>query len=193
LDVPIGVAAIGGGGGGFGGAIFVHTGHLDLINSTLHGNSASGGGTAGSAGGGSGFGGGVFNLNGVVTVTESTIAGNTVAAGTGSGNPGSADGGAIYNLAFGNTIQDGTASTATLTLVNSLVASTASHDLVNEANHSREGASNTGNSATVTATAPNIVLSRTDVGANATTNGAGILAGVTAANLNLGPLAGNGA
>src|SRR5439155_10865673 len=159
---------------------------------TLHGNSASGGGTGGTAGGGSGFGGGVFNLNGVVTVTESTIAGNTVTAGTG-GTPGSADGGAIYNLAFGNMIQDGTASTATLTLVNSLVASTASHDLVNEANHSREGASNTGNSATVTATAPNLVLSRTDVGANATTNGTGILAGVTAANLNLGPLAGNGA
>ena len=55
--------------------------------------------------------------------------------------------------------------TATLTLVNSLLVSSATHDLVNEANHSREGASNTGNSATVTATAPNIVLSRTDVGA----------------------------
>jgi hypothetical protein len=130
----------------------VQTGQLSVINSTLSGNSAIGGSGGGPGGGGSGFGGAIFNLNGGVTITLSTIAGNTVVAGSG-GTSGSANGDALYNLAYGNNIQDGSASSATVTLVNSILAgSGAAADLVN---NSVNGANT--NSATVTATAPNII------------------------------------
>ncbi len=118
----------GGGGGGLGGAIFNHLGTVTLINCTLTGNAAQGGN---GANGGSGLGGAIFNLNGMITVTNSTFAANTVTAGTG-GTPG-ADGGALYNLAYGNKF-DGTATTATVTLSNSILANSsgASKDLVND-------------------------------------------------------------
>src|SRR5262249_45727437 len=176
-----GTAGFGGGGGGFGGAIFVHTGRLDILNSTLSGNSASGGGSLG-GGGGSGFGGGVFNLNGVVNVLQSTIAGNTVMAGSGA-TPGSAAGGALYNLAYGTKPQDGPASTATATLSNSILSgSIGGADLVN---HRVDGANT--NSATVTATQPNIIQT-----APVTLGGAVTTGGNTNVDPLLGPLANNG-
>jgi hypothetical protein len=139
----------GGGGGGLGGAIFNHRGALTLINSTLTANTAQGG-QGGDAfgsisnkggGGGSGLGAGVFNLNGTVTVNFSTIAANTVIAGAGgvgvggqpNGSAGAAGGGALYNLAYGNRIETGGVSTATVTLRNSILAnSTGGGDLVND-------------------------------------------------------------
>jgi hypothetical protein len=97
----------------------------------LAGNTAAGGNAlAGS--GGSGFGGGIFNLNGTLTLRNATLAGNTVDEGTGTAS-GLADGGAIYNLAFGNGIfAANTAVSATVNLINSILAdSTGGNDLVN--------------------------------------------------------------
>ena len=121
---------------GLGGAIFNHRGTLTIINTTLTGNTAQGGkgantistNTAGS--GGSGFGAAIFNLNGTVTITSSTLAANTVTkglkgtGGIGTAFDGQADGGALYNLAYGNKIEDGTASTSTVAISNSILATT---------------------------------------------------------------------
>jgi hypothetical protein len=130
----------GGGGAGLGGAIFNHRGTLTLTNCTLTANTAQGGkggsdDTGGS--GGSGFGGGLFNLNGILTLNSCTVANNTVTKGLKGGNmgiDGSADGGALYNLAFGNKIEDGTASTATVMLFSTILATTVggTNDLVND-------------------------------------------------------------
>jgi hypothetical protein len=134
---------MGGGGAGMGGAIFnmgadsfTHpvmaqppkggAGSVVIINSTLTGNTAKGG--PGFQGGG-GLGGALFSLDGDVTLIYTTDDANTVVAGTSSGLGApavSADGGAAYNLAFGNDIENGgkkkTAPGAALTLVNSILA-----------------------------------------------------------------------
>jgi uncharacterized protein (TIGR03382 family) len=118
--------ASGGGGAGFGGGVFIHEGTLTIVNSTLTANSAKGGnaGTATSrGGGGAGFGGAVFNLNGTINVINSTLAANAVAGGTGS-STGMAQGGALYNLGFGNP------NVATGSIKNSILAdSTGGNDL----------------------------------------------------------------
>ncbi len=133
-------SADGGGGAGLGGAIFNHRGTLTLTNCTLTVNTAQGG-TGGSddtgGSGGSAFGGGLFNLNGTLKLNFCTVANNTVTRGlkgANQGSDGSADGGAVYNLAFGNTIEDGTASTATVKLSNTILATTSggTNDLVND-------------------------------------------------------------
>ncbi len=149
---------LGGGGGGLGGAIFNHRGTLNLINSTLSGNTAQGGTGDTGAGGGSGLGAALFNLNGTVTLNFSTLAKNIVTAGAGGagGSAGQADGGALYNLAFGNKIEDGTASTATVTVRNSILAnSTGGNDLVND---KRDGSQP--NTATVDYDQRNIVMTK---------------------------------
>jgi hypothetical protein len=138
-------------------------GTLNVTNSTLADNSASGGG--GGTGGGSGYGGAVFNLDGTVNLTFATLAFNTVQAGSGSASNGNADGGAVYNLAYGNNISTGGAVTASLTLTDSILSnstitgtSTAVNDLVNNqdtGNHTNGSSSNAGNKATVTATTNN--------------------------------------
>jgi len=142
----------GGGGGGLGGAIFNHGGFLTLTNCTIAANTARGGdsdafysdqGLAGPPGG-SGYGGGIFNLNGTVIIESCTVSSNIVDRGyywfvTSYFNSASneyfytylqlatsdADGGALYNLAFGNKIEDGTASIATVTLVNTVLTNSA--------------------------------------------------------------------
>src|SRR5262249_58656776 len=96
-------------------------------NSTLTANTAQGGGSGlFKSNGGSGYGGALFNLDGAVTLTNSTLAANTVQGGEGhdGGDDGQADGGAVYNLAYGNNIVSGGAVSATLTLTNSILAST---------------------------------------------------------------------
>ncbi len=141
-----------GGGAGMGGAVFSMYGSLTLINSTLAGNFALGG--AGFQGG-AGYGGAVFNLDSAVTILDSTLAADTVASGAGSsGASVGSDGGAVYNLAFGNTLTGGPGS-ATLTLANSILAdSTGGTDL---ASNAINGANT--NTATVTATGPNLIRS----------------------------------
>jgi hypothetical protein len=100
----------GGSGSGMGGAIFNHGGTLVLVNTTLSGNSAAGG--SGNSADGSGLGSAIFNLNGSVQISFSTIASNTAARGSG---------GAIYSLAYGNDIVDGSANSAGLTIASSIV------------------------------------------------------------------------
>jgi hypothetical protein len=139
----------GGGGGGFGGAIFnmgadsadAGSGQATLINCTFTANTAQGGnGSRGTVGGsgGSGYGGAVFNLDGQVTLTNDTLDANNTNVGSGGrgdfgdGSPGDSDGGAVYNLAFGNDIRTGNPVTATLILNNSILANSngSSNDLV---------------------------------------------------------------
>ncbi|MBK8312493.1 MAG: hypothetical protein IPL01_00090 [Acidobacteria bacterium] len=167
----------GGGGGGMGGAIFNHRGTLTIINTTMTLNTAQGGN---GANGGSGFGGAIFNLNGSATITSSTLAANTVTAGTG-GSSAQADGGAVYNLAFGNKIEDGSASTATVTISNSILATTSggTNDLVND---KRDGTQ--ANTATVTFSNGNLVMAKTSIN-GATESGSPTLS----SNPNLGALA----
>ncbi|HZV03446.1 MAG TPA: hypothetical protein VE999_00010 [Gemmataceae bacterium] len=171
----------GGGGAGLGGAIFNMFGTATLTNCTLTANTAQGGsGTAlfGTSGnGGSGYGGAIFNLDGTLALTFCTDAGNTIAGGTGAA-PGNAAGGAVYNLAFGNTLGTGSAQSATATLTDSILANTRGGvDLVNNAVNG-----NNTNTATVTLNGPNLVMSST-----------GNLSGSTplTADPQLGPLQGN--
>jgi hypothetical protein len=103
------------------------SGVVQITNCTLTGNSARGG--AGSSAlhsnGGSGYGGALFNLDGAVTLNDDTLARNTVTGGSSlSGSRGKAAGGAVYNLAFGNQIQSGGATSATLVLFNNILSTT---------------------------------------------------------------------
>ena len=115
----------GGGGAGLGGAIFNHFGTVTLLNSTLTGNTATGGASGGiGASTGSGFGGAIFNLNGTLTVSFSTLAANSAD-----------DGGAIYSLAYNAVASTATpsagSSNASVMLANNILAdSVGAHDLV---------------------------------------------------------------
>ena len=133
----------GGGGMGAGGAVFLHMGSLNIINSTFSANMAAGGDAGLNAGfkqgnGGSGYGGALFNLNGTITVVNSTLANNSVSAGLGT-VPGGADGSDLYNF------------DASVVLENSILAypSAGAKNLVNHAEKA---------TATTTAVAPNIVM-----------------------------------
>jgi hypothetical protein len=107
------------------------------------------------------MGGAIFNLNGSVAATNSTLAGNSVTQGSRDPLNGPAanqtEGGAVCNIAYGNDILTGGTVTATLTLVNTILADstgasvTGFHDLYNA---SVNGAGT--NTATVIATTPNI-------------------------------------
>jgi hypothetical protein len=100
-----------------GGAIFNHTGTVVLRNVTATGNTASGTGSCGS-----GLGAAIFNLNGGVTVEFSTLAGNFLHGNAASsGGPEDAT---AYSLAYGNNLLDGSPSTASLTLRNSIIRGT---------------------------------------------------------------------
>ena len=98
----------GGGGGGFGGCIFNDRGLVSLENSTLSGNEAQGGesagfdGAIGTGGGGAGLGGAIFNYNGTLTLSNCTVAANVVTGGEGFMD-GSADAGGIFTLGDSNT------------------------------------------------------------------------------------------
>jgi hypothetical protein len=171
----------GGGGAGMGGAIFNMFGTATLTNCTLTADTAqggNGGNGAGAGGGGSGYGGAIFNLDGTLNLTFCTIASNTVTAGKGSTN-GKAEGAAVYNLAYGNTLTGG-AQTATATLTDSLLFNSASGVLlVNNPDTSK----NPGNTATVTLNGPNRV---------GTTSGTISGTPPLTANPLLGPLQNNG-
>ncbi len=181
----------GGGGGGLGGAIFNHRGSLVLVNCTLTANAAQGGDgfdaqgfsiAFGSGVGGSGYGGAVFNLNGAVSLNGSTIVSNYVIPGAtatftfdSEDNPvltdvptGGANGGGLYNLAYGNKIEDGSASIATVCLTNTLLADSfgTTSDLANneiDGNHT--------NIATISFSTNDLVMTSGNLH-NATCNGA---------------------
>jgi hypothetical protein len=138
IEVTTTLVPLGGGGAGLGGGIFSMFGSITVINSTLSGNTAQGGNGGGpGAGGGSGFGGAIFNLDGNATLTYATIASNNAVAGTG-GTAGNADGGGVYNLAFGNTITQGGANNATLTINNSVIGqNSGGNNLVNDSQNAK--------------------------------------------------------
>jgi CSLREA domain-containing protein len=84
--------------GGFanGGGIYNEGGVLNIINSTVSGNTVVGG--TGSSSGGSGIGGAIFHGGGVLIILNSTISQNSATGGNGSCGPGgSGDGAAIFN------------------------------------------------------------------------------------------------
>jgi hypothetical protein len=180
----------GGGGAGLGGAIFnmgasniPGSGILVITNSTLTANTAQGGGSAACLGG-SGYGGAVFNLDGSVTINDSTLAANTVAGGASESlsPPGTADGGAVYNLAFGNDINTGGTTRATLTLFNSILSNSAGGTDV-----AGQIVNGTGGNAASVGGSTNLVMS-TNLGG--TVPAAGVI--TATANPNLGPLHNNG-
>jgi hypothetical protein len=77
-----------------------------------------------------------------------------------SASPGNADGGAVYNLAFGNNITTGGAVSAAATITDSILSnSTGGVDLVNNVFN---GSTN-GNSATVNLNGPNLVMSLNNI------------------------------
>jgi hypothetical protein len=162
-------------------------GAANLTNCTLTADTARGGnanfdtGTPAESGNsGSGYGGAIFNLDGQVSLTFCTLANNTVSAGTsglGPGGRGVADGGALYNLGFGSTLDGLRPQTATATITNSILAnSTGGPDLVNNVNANA-------NRATVTLSGPNLVMTQSGQDINGTP-----LTG----NPALGPLQNNG-
>jgi hypothetical protein len=102
----------GSGGSGLGGAIFNHRGITRLLNVTATGNAARGGSPNGR-----GLGAVLFNLNGIATVEFSTLAANALSGSAGSN-------GTLYSQAYGNKIEDGSASAATLNLSKNIVVAT---------------------------------------------------------------------
>jgi hypothetical protein len=185
----IGGSPFGGGGAGMGGAVFTMYGSTTILNSTLADNTAQGGfsGVLGSGGPsskgpvetGSGLGGGLFNLDGSVSLTYTTIAENEVFGAFQE----VAEGGAVYNLAFGNT-QGGGAATATLSLVNSILGQDQGTDLVNDAENGKQT-----NTALVLGST-NLVQSSTQTGNGTTTIASGVI--TKTASPQFVPLANNG-
>ena len=165
-SVNSGADYAGGGGAGFGGAIFNHNGTLQVTNSTFNANTAAGG-TGADNGSGSGFGGAIFNLNGTVTLTFSTLAGNTAD-----------DGGAVYNLGYSLT----TGLAASLTVSGSILSNsansgaTAVDDLVN--NHPSTVASSASNVATAAVTYQNGNVVEVSSNTGGTVNGSASVTGV---------------
>jgi len=164
-----------------GGAIFNNGGTVNIFNSTLTANTATGGAGGSSVSGragdpGQGLGGAIFNRNGTVTLFNATIAFNT--ATTGGGAAGSGTAGGVYNLA------DGAGTSAIVNLTNTIVSnSTATGDFTNN----RNGMVGT---ATVIASAPvntNIVQSNVS-----NLNGATVTGTINATNPNVVALADNG-
>jgi hypothetical protein len=164
-SVNSGADYAGGGGAGFGGAIFNHNGTLHVTNSTFNANTAAGG-TGADNGSGSGFGGAIFNLNGTVTLTFSTLAGNTAD-----------NGGAIYNLGYS---LSGLAASLTVsgTILSDSVSSgaTAVDDLVN--NEPSTVASGTTNAASATVTYQNGNIVEISSNTGGTVNGSASLTGI---------------
>jgi hypothetical protein len=115
---------LGGGGAGFGGAIFNQLGLVSVIECTFASNSAAGGWGYGTA---HGFGGAIFNLNGVVLLDNVPYWGNTAVD-----SGGNADGGAfVYNLSHnGGNVSASQTATTELVLTNTTI-STTNGDLTN--------------------------------------------------------------
>jgi hypothetical protein len=144
-----------------GGAVFNHQGELEMRNSTLWGNSATGG-RAFEGSPGAGLGGAVFNLNGEVDLESATVASNSAEAG-----------GALYNLGY--MAQDagappGHAYLADATIANSILADSASgSDLISHSPATvASSLANTAGS-TVDASGPNLIEAHESIGGGSVT------------------------
>ena len=143
----------GGGGAGLGGAIFNYSGTVTITNSTISGNTTTGG-SGSNSGSAEGSGGGVFNLNGSVTLLNSTIANNTATKGS-----------ALTNVSHDTTGGVGNSDPATVYLANTILSGTAAVE-DNEVDSD-------GGAATITATAPNLLLNAVTTAGEATTTTTG--------------------
>jgi hypothetical protein len=114
----------GGGGAGMGGAIFNHRGSVSLLNVTATGNAAIGGTSVCATCNGSGLGAVLFNLNGNVSIDFSTFAGNFLSGNNGRAGSFGPEDGSVYSIAYGDKIEDGTQSSASLVIHNSIVHGT---------------------------------------------------------------------
>jgi hypothetical protein len=174
-----GGVGVGGGGAGMGGAIFNHQGTVSIVNSTISGNTASGGTTGSGGTAGQGLGGAIFNLNGTVSLSFSTIASNTASGG----------GGALFDLGYMGTDSGapGHAYSAQATLSRSILAdSGGGSDVVVAGPVAVSGGGSNTATAAVTAAGPNIVETNA-------TSGTGTFTGTyLTSDPGLGPLADNG-
>ena len=116
---PMAVSPAPGGGAGMGGAVFSAYGAVSMSDSTLAGNTATGGTPTGGGGAGDGLGGAIFNLDGALTVTGSTIAAN--AASGGLGPNGGSQGAGIYSLGSTSAGLGGSATTASVSIGGSIL------------------------------------------------------------------------
>jgi hypothetical protein len=165
-----------------GGAIFDLFGNVTIDDSTLSTNNAVGGASSGY--GGAGLGGAIFNVDGVVTLSGATVASNSVAGSPTddfaiNGNAG-ADGSAIYSVADGHTISSGGATSAQVTLANSIVFGNAGGDDISLL---QLGGGNASSLA---------LASASDVGSTQTQHGATASGAPLATDPELGPLQVNG-
>ena len=171
-------AASGGGGAGLGGAVFNQGGTVALLNSTVAGNSARGGGVLENSFAQFGFGGGggVFNLNGALNLTNVTFGANPTL--DGNGRTSRADGEAVYNASV-NVGADTPTQAATVTIANSILTQSTVGSAV--VNFQLDG------TATIDAPGPNLASS-------AVANVGGAVTGTpfAVAAPNLGPLQSNG-
>ncbi len=169
-------------GAGMGGAIFNLLGTVNIVNSTITGNTALGGGIPNAFdGSGSGYGGGLFNLNGSVTVVNSTFAANragTLFAG--------AFGNSIYNLAHDVTEgvpagQDATAILRNSIFLNPIVLPGVGLPFGSNTDEVHNAVFNSGRVsggaflATIDASAPNITNIGGFVNSSGTTNSSGVI------------------
>src|SRR5262249_49711938 len=139
------------GGAGLGGAIFNMFGSVTLVNCTVYSNTAQGGAGYGSGGG---YGGAIFNLDGTVALTNDTFASNNVGEGSAISAGGGYDAGAVFCLAFGNTLTGG-AQQATVTATNCIFAGSGPTPGTHEVVIDRVNGLNT-NTATFVGNGPNI-------------------------------------
>ena len=110
---------LGGGGGGLGGAIFSDAGSVNIVNSTLTGNSALGGAGCNI---GAGLGGALFSHNGSLTVQNSTVSSN-ISNGIGTAYWVEGVGWVSFGLdAGGGIFVVGDGATATVSLNNTIIA-----------------------------------------------------------------------
>ncbi len=160
----------GGGGAGMGGAIFNHRGSLSLLNVTAAQNLARSGAGYGDGLYGSGLGAVIFNLNGDVLIEYSTMAVNTTSGSNGSAA--SAEDGTIYSLAYNNTIEDGSPSTASLAIHASIIRGPQHGGGPGNAVVANRVDGDSANTSTVKYWVTNFIASSSTIG-NATTGGTG--------------------
>jgi hypothetical protein len=161
-----GVTDFGNGQIGMGGAIFNNHGEVELVNSTLSGNTTSGSGSEPN-----GLGGAVFNVNGRVDTHASTLAANSADAG-----------GALYNLGYAFQAFE-----AEAILRSSILADTiGGSDLVSDVPALFQGSAPNGASSLVDVSTFDLVESSQTLGAGAVTGSP------LSADPGLGPLLSNG-
>jgi hypothetical protein len=195
---PFHTVYIGGGGAGMGGAVFSLFGEVTVADSTLSGNAVIG--TPGldgreirgrPVGAGSALGGAIFNVDGVLHLSSSTVAANTAELGCFSVANHQCQAcvdelcqGGVYSVGYGSSIVNGGATSAEVTVSNSILSGNAESDLALDLAPIPPG--HPSDTSTGTITGPNIV------GKTSATGGAVISGPAPSVEPMLGPLQDNG-